>query len=173
MLSEKVQKAINEQIKREAYSSNLYLAMASWAEVNGYKGSSDFLYIQAEEERIHMLKLFRYVNDREGHAEVSELEKPPMVFTSIKTVFEEVLKHEKYISKSINDLVGICYDERDFTTVNFLQWYVNEQIEEEANAKAIIDRLELLGNDKSQLYIFDRDIVTIRQQTAAAANKTV
>jgi ferritin len=166
MLSEKVQKAINEQIKKEAYSSNLYLAMASWAEVKGFKGSADFLYVQAEEERLHMLMLFKHVNERDGFAEVSELEKPPIDFASIKGVFEDVLKHEKYISKSINDLVGVCYDERDFTSINFLQWFVNEQIEEEANARAILDRLELLGNDKTQLYIFDRDINTIRQQNA-------
>jgi len=171
MLKEKVEKAINEQIKREAYSSNLYLSMASWADTHGFPGSAEFLYVQAEEERIHMLKLFKYVNDREGQAVVSELQQPPKDFNSIKDVFQEVLTHEKYISESINDLVGICYDERDFTTSNFLQWYVNEQIEEETTAKTILDRIHLLGEDHSKLYVFDRDIKTIRaelQKTATA-----
>ncbi len=172
MLKENVQKALNEQIKLEAYSSNLYLSMASWADTHGFPGSAAFLYQQAEEERIHMLKLFKYVNSRDGHAIVSELKQPPTNFNSLKEVFAEVLTHEKYISQSINDLVGICYDQREFTTANFLQWYVNEQIEEESTAKTILDRLNLLGDDLSKLYMFDRDLVNIRSeiQTASSQN---
>lgn len=169
MLSEKVEKALNEQIEKEAFSSNLYLAMASWAEIKGYSGAADFLYEQADEERMHMLKLFKYVNDREGHAIVSQLDKPDAEFGSVKDMFQKVLEHEKFISKSINDLVGICMDERDFTTANFLQWYVNEQIEEESTARNILDKLNLLGDDKAKLYMFDRDIMNLRQEDNSSA----
>jgi len=170
MLSKNVENALNEQVTREFFSSNLYLSMASWAESNGFSGSAQFLYQQAEEERIHALKLFKYINMREGHAMVDALQKPEFSFTTIQEIFKKVLEHEKYISKSINDLVGVCMDERDFTTANFLQWYVNEQIEEENTARGILDRLMLIGDDKGKLYMFDRDITTIRAE--AAADKT-
>jgi len=170
MLNKNVEKALNEQIERESFSSNLYLAMASWADTNGYPGSAEFLYVQAEEERLHMLKIFRFINNREGKAVVPALKQPEHQFNSIKAVFQEVLGHEKFISDSINKLVGICIDERDFTTVNFLQWYVNEQIEEENTARTIVDRLNLLGDDKVQLYMFDRDLKTVRQSATSAVN---
>jgi len=158
MLIKNVEKALNEQITLEAYSSQLYLSMASWAEKNGYNGSAQFLYEHADEEREHMLKLFHYINDRDGHAIVPALDKPPHEFDSIKAVFTEVLNHEKMISASINDLVGICIDERDYTTQNFLQWYVSEQIEEENLAKTNLDKLTLLGDDKANMYMFDKEM---------------
>lgn len=161
MLQEKVEKALNSQIGLEAYSSQLYLSMASWAEKKGYNGSSKFLYEHADEERGHMLKLFHYINDREGHAIVPALNKPPFEFDSIKAVFEEILKHEKMISGTINDLVGICIDEKDYTTQNFLQWYVSEQIEEENLAKTNLDKLMLLGDDKASMYMFDKEMQEI------------
>lgn len=158
MLTEKVEKALNNQIKLEAYSSHLYLSMASWAEKKGYNGSSKFLYGHANEERGHMLKLFHYINDREGHALVPALDKPPYEFNSIKAVFEEILNHEKMITGTINDLVGTCIDDRDYTTQNFLQWYVSEQIEEENLAKTNLDKLILLGDDKASMYMFDKEM---------------
>ncbi len=159
MLSEKVEKALNKQLELEAYSSQLYLAMASWAEKNGYNGSSEFLYIHSDEEREHMMKLFHYINDRDGHAIVPALEAPPKNYDSIKAVFEEVLSHEKMISKSINDLVEICVNEKDYTTQYFLQWYVNEQIEEENLSKTNLDKLNLLGESKANMYIFDKEML--------------
>ncbi len=158
MLNEKVEIALNEQITKEAYSGQLYLAMASWAEKEGYNGSADFLYRQTEEERIHMLKLFHYINDRGGHATVSALEKPPHVFGSIRELFTKVLEHERFITQSINELVGICFEEKDYTTNQYLSWFVQEQIEEESNAQKILDKLNLLGDDKARLYMFDGDM---------------
>ena len=158
MLKEKVEKALNAQIELEAYSSQLYLSMASWAEKKGYNGSALFLYEHADEERGHMLKLFHYINDRDGHAIVPALDKPPHEFDSIKLVFEEVLNHERMISESINNLVGTCIEEKDYTTQNFLQWYVSEQIEEENLAKTNLDKLTLLGNDKANMYMFDKEM---------------
>ena len=158
MLKENVEKALNAQIELEAYSSQLYLSMASWSEKNGYNGSSQFLYEHADEERGHMLKLFHYINDRDAHAIVPSLDKPPHEFESIKAVFTEVLNHERMISESINNLVGTCIDARDYTTQNFLQWYVSEQIEEENLAKTNLDKLVLLGDDKANMYMFDKEM---------------
>jgi len=171
MLTKKVESALNEQIKLEFFSSHLYLAMASWAEVNGYKGSADFLYIHAEEERIHALKLFRYVNDRGGKAISSTVDQPKLEYVSISAVFKEILEHEFVISAAINNLVGICMDERDFTTTNFLQWYVTEQIEEESLFRSVLDKLNLLGDDKAKMYMFDNDIIKMKP-TPTTASKT-
>lgn len=159
MLKEKVQNALNAQIEVEAYSSQIYLSMASWAEKNGYPGTSAFLYKHADEERMHMLKLFHFVNDRDGHAIVPALKQPPVHFESVKSVFTEVLKHERFVSDTINNLLAICYEEKDFATQNFLQWFVSEQIEEENLAKTIIDKLNLMG--EANLYIFDRELLDL------------
>ncbi len=167
MLKEKVEKALNEQIEKEGYSSQLYLAMASWAEKSGYNGAAQFLYRHADEEREHMLKLFHYINDRDGYAIVPAIKQPPSKFDSIKAVFEGVLEHEQMITESINNLVGICVEEKDYTTQNFLQWYVNEQIEEENLAKTNLDKLALLGNDKASMYMFDKDMAEMAASLGA------
>ncbi|NOZ33910.1 MAG: ferritin [Chlorobi bacterium] len=158
MLKEKVEKTLNEQIELEQFSSQLYLAMASWAEKNGYNGTANFLYEHSDEEREHMLKLFHYVNDRGSHAIVPQSEKPESEYKSVQKVFEQIYDHEKMISEKINQLVGICYEEKDFTTVNFLQWYVAEQIEEENLFGTILDKLNLLGGDKAKMYMFDNEM---------------
>ncbi|NOZ46976.1 MAG: ferritin [Chlorobi bacterium] len=164
MISKKVEDRLNKQIELEGYSSQLYLSMASWAEKSGYNSTAKFLYAHAEEERLHMLKLFSYINDRGGHAIVPEIKMPPSEFDSVYDVFKQIYGHEVMISGSINDLVGVCVDERDFTTQNFLQWYVNEQIEEENLARNILDKLELLGDDKARLFLFERDLDSIIMQ---------
>ena len=104
MINLKVQSAINEQIKKEEYSSRLYLAMAIWCEINGYPGASSFLYQHADEERMHMMKLVHYVNERGGSAQLMDIEKPTHEFDSLQDVFEKVMEHEKYITESINNL---------------------------------------------------------------------
>lgn len=161
MLSRKVEQVLNEQIQLESFSSQLYLAMASWAERNGFEGTADFLYTHADEERQHMLRLFHYVNDRGGHAIVGAIDSPTLEYDSVQDVFEKILEHEIYISQKINALVGTCYDERDFTTQSFLQWYVNEQIEEESTFRSILDKITMLGDDKARMYMFERDIASI------------
>lgn len=147
----------------EARSSQAYLAMASWAEIQaGLDGVTDFFYQQSNEEREHMLKLIRYVNERGGFATVPALDQPIITFQSLNRVFEEFLKHEVQVSESINQLVGLALEERDFATHNFLQWYVSEQIEEERLARTLNDKLELVGDDKGGIYLFDRDIMMHR-----------
>ncbi|UMB53901.1 ferritin [Lutibacter sp. A64] len=158
MLSENMQAALNKQIKIEAESSQVYLAMASWAENKGLEGISQFMYAQSDEEREHMLKMFKYVNERGGQALVSELAMPEQQYGSIKEMFETLFKHEVFVSQSINELVHITLEEKDYATHNFLQWYVAEQIEEEAQARTILDKINLIGDDKGGLYLFDNDI---------------
>ena len=164
MLKEKVEKALNNQLLIEADSSQIYLAMASWAENNGLGGTAKFLYQHSDEERTHMLKLIRYINERGGKAIIPALPKPKTDFKNLNNLFQILLDHETMVTNKINDLVEICLKEKDYTTQNFLQWYVSEQIEEEALAKSIIDKLNMIGSDKSGLYMFDRDIEAISSQ---------
>lgn len=168
MLKKSIEDICNRQVQREGYSSNLYLSMASWAESHGYPGIGEWLFSQAEEEKIHMLKFIGYINERGGHAIIPAFEQPPVDFNDIPAMFGEVLKHERYISASINDIVGLATDEKDFSTLNWLQWFVSEQIEEEASVQNIIDKLRLVGTHN--MYMFDRDIMSLRTaggQTAA------
>ncbi|MGB0424426.1 MAG: ferritin [Flavobacteriales bacterium] len=164
MLTEKIEKALNDQIKIEAQSSQFYLAMASWAETQGLNGTAQFLYMHSDEEREHMLKLVKFVNERGGHAEIPMLEKPPKEFEGIREIFEKLLSHETMVTQEINNVVHICLQEKDYTTHNFMQWYVSEQIEEEALAREIMDKLNLIGSDKGGLYLFDRDLGTMQPE---------
>lgn len=166
MLSKKVQTALNNQIKIEAQSSQVYLAMASWSEIQpGIDNVTAFFYKHSEEERQHMLKLIHFVNERGGFATIPQLEQPQLTFPSIKHTFSSLLEHEMYVSESINKCIEIAIDEKDYATHNFLQWYVAEQIEEEALARTLNDKLELIGDDKSGMYMFDRDILSIGVST--------
>lgn len=168
MLSKSIENALNNQIRIEAESSQIYLAMACWAEVKGLGGIASFMYRQSDEERDHMLKLVKFVNERGGHAHVSELNAPNNEFTSFQEMFQKLFDHEVFVSKSINDLVHISLEERDYATHNFLQWYVAEQIEEEAVARTILDKINLIGNDKGGLYLFDRDIEQLTVNSAGS-----
>jgi len=161
MLSKKIEKALNKQIRIEAESSQIYLAMASWSETQGYGGIAEFMYASSDEERMHMLKLVKYVNERGGHAVVTDLVQPDADFQSPRKMFETLLNHEIFVSESINELVAVTFEEKDFATHNFLQWYVAEQIEEEATARTILDKINLIADTKSGFYMFDKDIVNM------------
>lgn len=161
MFSKKVENALNEQIKIEAESSQFYLAMASWAETKGLNGTASFLYQHADEERMHMLKLVKFVNERGGHAIVPALTQPPIEFESLDNIFNNLLNHEIAVTASINNVVDICLSEKDYPTHNFMQWYVAEQIEEEALARNIMDKINMIGTDKGGLYLLDRDLESL------------
>lgn len=166
MLTKKVEKVLNKQIEIEANSSQFYLAMASWAETQGLEGVASFFYNHSDEEREHMLKLIKYVNERGGHAIVPPLMKPPKLFDCLSHVFQDLLNHEIMVTQEINKVVDVCLQDKDYTTHNFMQWYVAEQIEEEALARHILDKLKLIGDDKGGLYLFDRDIVNMHPNAA-------
>jgi ferritin len=167
MLKKRVEDFCNRQIEREGYSSNLYLAMASWAEINGFSGVAEWLYVQSDEERLHMLKFIKYVNERGGKAIMPALQQPPVDFKGVQDLFKEVLQHEEFVTESINEIVAVTLEEKDFNTHNFLQWFVMEQVEEEASARTILDKIRLLG--ENNMYQFDRDIMTLRAPAASGA----
>jgi ferritin len=166
MLNTKIESALNKQVQLESESSQYYLAMASWAENNGYNGVANFFYKHSDEERTHMLKLVRYINERGGKAKIPALPAVTTSFKSLDAVFQNLLKHEVNVSNEINNMVEICLKEKDYTTHNFLQWYVAEQIEEEALARNILDKLNLIGNDKGGMYLFDRDLASYTGEKA-------
>ena len=158
MLSEKIAKALNAQIVAENYASHYYLSMASWCDNTGLRGSAAFLYSHADQEREHMMKLFHYVNDAGGHAQVSSVQKPPVTYKSLQNVFQLVLKHEQQVTKQINHLADLCLAASDHSTFNFLQWYVAEQHEEERLFTSILDLIKITGLEGRGLFLVDKEI---------------
>ncbi len=161
MPDKEIEKALNSQIQKEANSSQLYLSMASWADQNGLSGTAQFLYAHSDEERLHMLKLVKFINERGGKAKIPKLDTPKDNFESLEELFIDLLNHEIMVTNSINEIVHICIQKKDYTTHNFMQWFVAEQLEEEALARNVLDKIKLIGNDKGGLYLFDRDIVSM------------
>ena len=157
-MNKKIEKALNNQIEKEAASSLLYLSMASWVESRGLNGTAKFLYTHSDEERFHMLKLIKFVNERGGRAIITGLKEPQKEFKSLERVFEQLLEHEVAVTKSINNVVDVCLQEKDYTTHNFMQWYVSEQLEEEALARTMLDKIKLIKRDSAGIYLFDRDL---------------
>ena len=157
-MNKRVENALNDQVEKEASSSQFYLSMASWAETKGFNGTSKFLYQHSDEERFHMLKLVKFINERGGNAIIPATAKPPVQFDNLERIFELLLEHEMAVTESINNIVDICLQEKDYTTYNFMQWYDSEQLEEEALARTILDKLRMIGSDKGGLYLFDRDL---------------
>jgi ferritin len=166
MISKNLEEALNQQVAIEASASFIYLAMASWMENEGFEGTARFLYAQSDEERMHMMKLFHYINEVGGYALSPQVSTPDTQFESYNHVFLRVLDQEKKVTAAINRLMDIATKEGDHTTANFLQWYVAEQREEEAQFHAILNKLKILGNDGSGLYLIDRDL----DQLAATAS---
>ena len=158
-----IENLLNDQIKYEAAASMQYLAMASWADANGLNGVANFFYDQSEEERLHMTKLVKFVNERGGNVVIPQLEKPIASFKGLNELFETFLKSEIFVTEQINHIIFECLQHKDYNVHNFMQWYVTEQLEEEAMARTLLDKLNIIGNDKSGHYLFDRDITTIAQ----------
>jgi len=171
-LSIEVEQRLNEQIKVEGESSHIYLAMASWCEKEGYENSAKFLYQHSDEERMHMLKLMKYLNEAGGHALAPELVNVPYHYDSLQDVFENVLKHEIEVTKSINELANFCFVNHDFASFHFLQWYVMEQREEESLARRVIDVFKIIGLEGQGLWMIDQEIGNIMKMVAAAADNT-
>ena len=169
MLSEKMELALNKQIELEAYASFLYLSMASWLDIQGMNGSAQFMHRQSVEERDHMLRIFHYISDVDGHALTPSVKQVPLKFASVHELFELVYQHEQKVTKAINKLVDLTYKENDYATLNFLQWYIKEQREEEALMRSILDRIKLIGNSPQSLYYIDKEMEKINKAEEAAA----
>jgi ferritin len=150
--------ALNDQIKHEQYSSHLYLAMAAWCESQNLKGFGHWLRIQADEERGHAVKILDYLLDLGASVALKGLDQPPADFKSVRTLFDDVLEHEKKISDLINKLYAQAIEEKDYRTQIFLQWFVTEQVEEEANVIEIQQKLVEIGEKPSGIYWIDKEL---------------
>jgi ferritin len=158
MISKKIEKDLIDQIENEEQSSRYYMAMASWCEVKGYHGAAKLLYKHSEEERVHMIKLLRFLNDKGGYAILKKLEMPESKYTSLLSIFENILSHEQAVTQGINKIFENAFKEKDFTTSQFLQWYIEEQIEEERMFKGILDKFKLAGNAPGSLFLLDKEL---------------
>lgn len=164
-----VEATLNKQINAEEHASRLYFAMGVWCDRNGFAGSAKYLYAHAEEERMHMIKLVHYINERGGTALTESLPKPQNNWDSILDVFKNVLAHEEMVTGMINNLYEVCLNEKDYLTSNFLQWYIQEQVEEESGAREILDKLTLAGNSPGGLFHFDKDMAALAAAQAPPA----
>lgn len=167
MLSEPIVKKLNEQLNLEFYSSNLYLQMSAWCSNQGLEGAAAFLFSHATEEMMHMHKLFAYLNDTGAMALIGQIDAPQHKFDSLKAVFEATYEHEQLITRKINELVAVTFEQKDFSAFNFLQWYVAEQHEEEKLFHSILDKFKLLGDSTSALYHLDNELLKMAQNPNA------
>jgi ferritin len=158
MLSKKMEKAINQQINAELYSSYLYLSMATYFESISLGGFSNWMRQQVQEELFHGMKMFDFVCERGGRVTLKAIDGPPSQWKSPLDAFEQVLSHEQKVTGLINDLVNLALDERDHATNIFLQWFVSEQVEEESTAGALVDKLKLIGKDANGLFMLDTEL---------------
>ena len=168
MITDKMQAALNDQVNKELYSEYLYFSMAAYFDSIGLKGFANWMRCQMKEERTHALIQYTYINDAGGRAQMAPIAGPPVEFESVLSVYEETLAHEKIVTASINNLVNLAIEENDHATAAFLQWFVTEQVEEEATAKQWADQLRLIGDDGRGILMLDREAAT-RVFTAPAA----
>jgi len=160
MLDEKMKKALNDQINEEFYSAYLYLSMSAYFSKIGLKGFANWMMVQYKEEVDHGMKMFNYILSRGEDVKLQAIKEPPNEWESPLQVFEETLKHEQHITERINYLIDIAEEVKDRATYNFLQWFIDEQVEEEENDREIIDRLKLIGDNRNGLFMLDRDLAT-------------
>ncbi len=158
MISEKMNAAFNSQIKEEMYSSNLYLSMAAYFEGLGLKGFSNWMKIQTQEENAHMMGMFDYVIERDGKVTLQAINQPPHEWDSPLACFDAVYKHEQFVTSLINGLMDVAEEEKDRAAMSFLQWYIKEQVEEEANCAEICQKLRLIAGDANALLLLDKDL---------------
>jgi ferritin len=158
MLHAKIQQALNEQINAELYSSYLYLSMSAYFETQSLKGMSHWMRVQSQEEYGHATKLYDFVNSRDGRVTLTEIAAPKVEWASPLDVFEDAYKHELKISGMINNLMNLAATEKDHAAHDFLEWYAEEQVQEEADAKLIVDQLKLVGGEGLGLFLIDQQL---------------
>jgi len=158
MLKPKIEQALNDQINAELYSSYLYLSMAAWFEDQNLPGMAGWMQLQSREEYGHAMKFFGYIQERNGRVRLAQIDAPKLDWESPLNVFEEALAHEQYITDRIDQLVNLAVDEKDHATNNFLQWFVTEQVEEEATVTQIVDKLKVIGDNPVARFMVDREL---------------
>ncbi|MEZ4884238.1 MAG: ferritin [Chitinophagales bacterium] len=168
MISEKMTDALNKQIVLEGYASFLYLSMASWCDKQGLEGCAQFMHRQSSEELQHMLRLFSYMSEVDAHALTPAIPQPPHEFESVRMMFQKVYEHEQKVTQSIHQLMHLATSENDYVTINFLQWYITEQREEESLMRTILDKIKLIGDGSQSLYYVDKELARINAAEVAA-----
>ncbi len=160
MMNKRMEDAINRQINAEIYSAYLYFSMEAFFESLGLKGFANWMRVQTQEELFHASKFYDYVNTRGGRVKLTAIEAPPVEWETPLEVFEEAYKHEIKVTGLIHNLTTLSLEEKDHASHSMLQWFVNEQVEEEANASQIAMELKLIGDDKKALLMIDRELAT-------------
>ncbi|WP_292367594.1 ferritin [Methanoregula sp. UBA64] len=158
MLSKTIEEALNKQVNRELYSSYLYLGMSAWFETQNLKGFAGWMMVQSGEERNHAMKIYEYIIARQGKVSLGEIEAPKAKWTSAGKVFEEVYAHEQKVTGMIDALVDLAVKEKDHATFEMLQWFVKEQVEEEANAATICEKIKTVGDIPGHLFYLDHEL---------------
>lgn len=158
MISEKMQEALNEQVNKEFFSAYMYLAMSGYCNRLGLPGFAHWMRMQYEEEIMHVTKMYDYIQDQGGEVHLLAIEQPAKEYGSPLEVFEKTLEHEQYVTGLIHRLMDLAVEERDYATQTFLQWYVTEQVEEEANVNDIVSPLRMVGEDKGGLMMIDQQL---------------
>ncbi len=158
MISKKMEKALNEQITAEAYSAYLYLSMAAYFEAENLPGLASWMRIQTQEETVHALKFFDFVNERRGRVVLKTIDQPPKEWESPLAAFEAAFEHEQMVTGRINDLVNLAVQEKDHATNAFLQWFVNEQVEEETSVDTIVQMLKMGQKAPGAMFMIDREL---------------
>ena len=161
MLSQKTIERLNQQINLEIFSSHLYLQMSSWCAYKSLDGCATFLSQHADEEMMHMRRLFNYLQETGALATISGMQAPPNHFDSLTQMFEQIYEHEQLVTKKINDLVHLANTEPDYATLQFLQWYIAEQHQEEFLFKSILDKIKLIGTEGQGIFFIDREIAAM------------
>ncbi len=160
MISEKMEKAFNEQINKELFSEYLYLSMQAYFERLNLTGFTNWMTVQVQEEHAHAMGMYNYLHERGGKVELMSIDKPQTDWKSPLDVFKNVLEHEKYVTSRINALMDVAEQEKDRAALSFLDWYLKEQVEEENNVGGVLAKLELIGDDKHALLLLDKDLAT-------------
>jgi ferritin len=158
MLSEKLTKALNEQMNYEFYSAHVYLATAAYCSNESLDGFANFFLVQAEEENFHAMKFYHFINDMGERAEITGMPNPANTFSSILETFETSLGHEKEVTRRIYNLADLAMDEREHATLTFLNWFIEEQVEEEATFDTLIQRLKRIGDDNNAFEMMDSEL---------------
>ena len=158
MIGKKIEKAINKQINNELYSAYLYLAMSAEATLKGFKGAGKWFDVQFQEELGHAKKFYAYLLEQGAAVELEAVGKPKVGFKGLFDMFEATLKHEQFITKSINDLMDLAVAEKDYASQILLQWYVSEQVEEEANDNEILGQLKMAGSSAGTMLMIDKQL---------------
>jgi ferritin len=164
-VSTNMKKSLNDQVGLEASASNSYLAMASWCEVTGYEGAASYFYAQSDEERIHMLKFVHYLNDMRATATIPATKSPATSYKSLEILIKTALKNEQAVTAAIHKMVEISQKDKDHSTYAFLEWFVNEQVQEETKFETLLQKFDLIGRDKLAINEIDKILAT--QATAS------